>query len=273
MLPRSIDLRWPRAYTALSVGLVGAAASAAVAGTFLAPALRITVDGTLSPALLEWAVGLPAALTSVLAAAWAIRSGAVSRGRGIFGAFGLGAVISAGLSLFVIGALLGELEPLLALVGALAGSVVAAPAGVVLGLVCLPALRRLERVRRNPSYVGRARVVVEVAAWMIAIGLVASIVAGGFTALVLSGTCIAAGLLGIGAAAIAHARRVRWLGRVAARQVNGWAIYPFEAVEVPVGIARWTALPDPKGQRPGVLCRLAAGEPLAELRIPAALLS
>lgn len=273
MLPRSLDLRWPRAVTALAVGLVGAASSAAVVGTLVAPVLRLTVEGILSPALLEWAVALPAGLTSVLAATWTIRAGAVSRGRGTLGAFGLAMVAAAGLALFVVGALLGELEPLLALVGALAGSIFAAPFGVLLGLLCRPVLRRLEQVRRNPSYVGRTRIVVEVAVWTIAVGLVAAFASVGVTAMVLAWTCVGLGLVAMGVAGIVHAHRVRWLARVAARRVDGWAIYPFEAVDVPIGIARWTAIPDPKGQRPGVLCRLAAGGPLAELRIPAALLS
>lgn len=271
MLPRSIDLRWPRAFTALAVGLVGAASSAAVVGILLAPALRLTVEGILSPALLEWALALPAGLTSVLAAAWTIRAGAVSRGA--LGAFGLSMVAAAGLALFVVGALLGELEPLLALVGALAGSIFAAPFGVLLGLLCRPVLQRLEQVRRNPSYVGRTRIVVEVAAWAIVVGLVAALASVGVTAMVLAWTCVGLGAVAMGVAGIVHAHRVRWLARVAARRVDGWAIFPFEAVDVPIGIARWTAIPDPEGQRPGVLCRLAAGGPLAELRIPAALLS
>jgi len=273
MLPRSIDLRWPRAFTALAVGLVGAASSAALVGWLIAPALRLTADRILSPALLEWAVALPVALTSVLAAAWTIRSGAISRGRGMLGAFGLAAVASAGLALFVVGALLGELEPRLALVGTVAGSIFAAPFGVLLGVVSRPVLARLDRVRRNPSYVGRARIVVEAAAWCTGIGLVLALVSAGATASVLAWACASVGLVAMVVAGLVHMHRIRWLGRVAARRVEGWAIFPFEAVDVPNGIARWTAIPDPKGQRPGVLCRLAAGGPLAELRIPAALLS
>ncbi|MBL4687464.1 MAG: hypothetical protein JKY37_22905 [Nannocystaceae bacterium] len=269
-IPQPIDLRLPRTFLCLAIGLLGAALGS-IAGAILQTYAADPVQGP----HLVWAAGVSTALTSILVTNWMIRRG-VSARRGVVGVvvlgYSLAAVPASGLTLLVFCALKGELSPLFLIVGGLFGLALA-PLGTVLGVACLPVLRAYERLRRNPSHVGRFTLCVGVGAWLIGTGSLALLLASEPVAQGLAWVGVGLGAVVVAVAGTMQVRRVRWFARVAARRVTGWTVCEFRDVHVPIGLARWSAVPDSRGDKPGVLCRVlgdAALEPC--LRIPAAML-
>lgn len=270
-IPQPIDLRLPRALLCLAIGLVGAALGS-VSGAILQTYAADPVPGP----HLAWAAGVATALTSILVTHWIIRRRVnARRGKAVLAVilgYSLAALPASGLTLLLFCALMGELSPLFLIVGGLFGLAVV-PLGALLGLACLPVLRAYQRLRRNPSHVGRFTLCVAVGVWLACTGSFALLLA---TEPV--GQALAWVGLGLGAAVVAAAGtmrvwRVRWFARVASRRVAGWAVCEFHDVHVPIGLARWSARPDPCGDRQGVLCRVL-GDTVLEprLRIPGAML-
>lgn len=269
-----MDLRAARAFVALALGL-GTAAVGGIAVARLSPAAGMLADLS----VVTWSVSLAVALSTVVGTVVAIRSGAVARGRGIVPIYAGAGVLASGLSLFTLAATLGEVNPLFIVAGSIGGGVAGAPLGALLALSLLGPLRAYNRVRRNPSYAGRTNIIVGTGAWLLGAGLLASTIAIESVGSALAMVCIVIGLAAIAVAWSIQWHRVRWLGRVAARRERGWAICDYDDVAVPIGLARWTAQPEP--ERPGILCRVIAGasDPYraglqfeARLRVPVALL-
>ena len=269
MIPRPIDLRVPRAFTALAIGL----GSGALAGPTVRAVLPASSFVGIDHALL-WSVGLSTALCSALATAIVMRRGAVARPGGVIAWFAAAGVLASGLGLFALAGLQGTLNPIFILAGALGGALVAVPLGATIGVLALPTLLALDRLRRNPSLAGRLGHLAGVGTWLAGAGLLALAVSSNHVTLLLAQTSLALGAVAALGAGIAHAIGTRWIAFVAANRVPGWTLRDPAEVDVPLGLPRWSDRPDPSGQRAAILCRILGADRLeARARIPAVLVA
>ena len=254
MLPPRIDLRVPRAFTTLAIGLAGAAVGASIVPWMLSWVLQAPVHADVA-----WLGALSTGVLCLATAGWVLRSGAAGHPRAVLAWFAFAGAANAGVVLFGLGAMMGEHRVALFLAGLAVGGAFAAPLGLVFGAGSIPALRGWVRLHRNPSWYGRTRLFARVGGWLVIAGLFALAIADGSAAFRSAVAClVVGGSAALGALAV-RSGGARWIARVASNRVAGWTICSTEDVEIPPGLARWTARFDPFAAPPVVLCRVAVG--------------
>jgi len=247
-----IDLRVPRAFTSLAIGLAGAAVGASVVPWMLSLVLQAPVQTDVA-----WLGALSTGAVALATAGWVLRSGAAGHPRAVLAWFAFAAAANAGIVLFGLGAMMGEVRVALFLAGMAVGGAFAAPLGLVFGAGCIPALRDWVHLHRNPSWYGRTRLFATVGGWLVVAGLLALALADDSAAFRAAVACLTVGVSAALGALAVRSGGARWIARVASNRVAGWTICSTEDVDVPVGLARWTARLDPFAGPPVVLCRVA----------------